>query len=131
MIISWKNSHSSSPFFRLPIFKEMQKLKVYSRNRWTSPSCLVKDMYILCIFYHINPRHPHWTWIWLDVVKSAVHVLLTWFSLDFILILSWFYPDFILILSWFYPDFILILSWFYPDFILILFWFYPDFIQIF
>ena len=34
-------------------------------------------------------------------------------------LLSRFYPDFILILSWFYPDFILILSWFYPNIILI------------
>ena len=49
-----------------------------------------------------------------------VHVLLSRFYLDFILILSRFYPDFIQILSWFYPDFlethfIQILSWFYLD----------------
>ena len=53
-----------------------------------------------------------------------VHVLLSRFYPDFILILSWFYLDFILILSRFYPDFIqifwkLTLSKFYPDFILI------------
>ena len=35
-----------------------------------------------------------------------VHVLLSRFYLDFILILSWFYPDFIQILSWFYSNFI-------------------------
>ena len=60
-----------------------------------------------------------------DICKRLVHVLLSRFYSDFILILYWFYPDFILILSRFYPDFIQI--FFKTHFIQILSRFYPNF----
>ena len=93
-------------------YKIIQSQKSYWTGKSFCSHCKwpIYDI-LISWFMQCNSRRNGWKWPseeW-TICSSAVHVLLSRFFSDFILILSRFYP----VLSRFYP----VLSRFYPDFL--------------